>query len=370
MRLLALLSLGCSVTPAPQTETPSVEPTDELPDERSVTFYGVTGFADGQVQYVDEAVSYRLATPLFSDYAIKQRAVIFPEGEAARYDGDGILDFPVGTVILKSFLFPADFRQPDQDVRVIETRVLVREDDGWETWPYLWNDEMSDAKRSPSGAVVDIDFIDAEGNPVSTAYLVPQRNQCVDCHEVLIGEDRANVPIGPRPRNLAVDGQWEQWVADGLVTDLPSEPVVPAVDAQAWPSTPPSEWDDAYLDAATRDYLDVNCAHCHNPNGTEGVSSQLFLNWDNEDQFRLGVCKKPGSAGRGTGGLIYDIVPGEPESSILWYRTQTEEVGEMMPDIGRSLRDDRAIELIEAWIARLPGDCEEPEESTTTPSTP
>jgi len=350
--LLLAVSIACTADPAPVT------PTTDGTDPDSIARFGVTGVADGVVTYVDEAEPYRLATPLFSDYALKQRAVILPEGEAARADGTGVLDFPVGTIILKTFLFPADFRSPEQDVRAIETRVMIREDDGWETWPYLWNDEQTDATRAPSGAVLTIDFVDVDGNDVTTPYLVPQRNQCVDCHEATLDGDRENVPIGPKPRNLAVDGQWDDWVARGVVVDA-TDPVEPAVDATQYPATPPSQWDPAYLEAATRDYLDVNCAHCHNPTGTEGVSSQLFLNWDNTDPFNLGVCKKPGSAGRGTNGLDYDIVPGVPEESILWYRTQTVEVGEMMPDIGRALRHDIGVDMIAAWIEDLPGTCEE-----------
>ncbi|MEO0602149.1 MAG: SO2930 family diheme c-type cytochrome [Myxococcota bacterium] len=358
MRWLAMLSLGCTTTleaPLPTDDT-SPEPVVE-PEVKSIAEFGIDGFVDGEIVYADGAIPYRLATPLFSDYALKERAIFLPDGGRAQYDGTAVLDFPVGTVILKSFLFPADFRQPDEDVRIIETRVLVHEEGGWNTWPYLWNDDQTDAVRASSGAVLDIDFIDADGNAVSTPYLVPQRNQCVDCHELVVDGQRSKVPIGPKVRNLLVGDQdltWLETIAEGV-----PEGITPAVDADAYPDGPVSEWDPAFAEVAARDYLDVNCAHCHNPDGVEGVSSQLFLNFDNEDEFRLGVCKKPGSAGRGTGGLTYDIVPGEPEQSIMWYRTQTVEVGEMMPDIGRALRHDIGVELVEVWIAGLEGTCEE-----------
>ena len=110
------------------------------------------------------------------------------------------------------------------------------------------------------------------------------------------------------------------------------------------------------LNTATRDYLDINCAHCHNPAGLNGISSQLFLNWDNEDPFHLGVCKKPGSAGKGGEGRDFDIVPGDAEASILVYRTETDEVGAQMPLIGRSLTHGAGIELMRAWIDGMPAD--------------
>ena len=91
----------------------------------------------------------------------------------------------------------------------------------------------------------------------------------------------------------------------------------------------------------------------------QGITSQLFLNHDNEDRFHLGVCKRPGSAGAGTGGFVFDIVPGDAATSILYFRTSTDQVGAMMPLLGRSLIHRRGIELLQAWIAAMPAEpCE------------
>ena len=98
----------------------------------------------------------------------------------------------------------------------------------------------------------------------------------------------------------------------------------------------------------------MNCAHCHNPNGVQGISSQLFLNHDNTDLFHLGQCKQPGSAGAGTGGFNYDIVPQYSGISILHFRMQTTEPGAIMPLVGRSLEHKRGVELITAWIDAMP----------------
>ena len=86
------------------------------------------------------------------------------------------------------------------------------------------------------------------------------------------------------------------------------------------------------------------------------MTSRLWLNWDNEDEFHLGFCKEPGSAGSAADGRQYDIVPGDAEASIMVYRTETEEVGEMMPLIGRSVADDLAVDILRAWVDGLPAD--------------
>jgi hypothetical protein len=163
-------------------------------------------------------------------------------------------------------------------------------------------------------------------------------------------------PIGPKPRNLTENGQLQTWIDAGVVSGLD------AASVQGAAATEGLDLDaltGEELNHAARDYLDINCAHCHRPDGVQGVTSQLFLNYENTTEFNLGVCKRPGSAGLGGGGLIYDIVPGSPDESILAFRIETEDPGAMMPLLGRSLAHNEGVDLIRAWIANMPADdCE------------
>src|SRR5450755_4027378 len=64
-------------------------------------------YADGgNLALNSGVVPYDLNTPLFSDYAHKLRTVWMPRGAAAHYDADGGFDFPVGTIISKTFYYP------------------------------------------------------------------------------------------------------------------------------------------------------------------------------------------------------------------------------------------------------------------------
>lgn len=328
----------------------------------------------GAFEYNARVVPYALNTPLFSDFAVKDRAIYVPEGATVAYSDEGVLELPVGSAIVKSFSYPADFREPDVARNVIETRVLIHAEDGWENWPYIWDEAQQDAVLSPSGEVRAVDFVDAEGEARTANYLVPQRNQCGACHALQAtpgGDETFFTPIGPKARNLnrtfdfgggvGLRNQLAYLSDLGMLTGLPELSEVPAamdfgpIEESGLAAVAPED-----LDHAARDYLDVNCAHCHNPRGVQGQTSQLFLNYDNEDAFRLGFCKRPGSAGEGNGGLTYDIVPGNPDESILIFRTETEEVGAMMPLLGRSLAHDRGVELLRAWVAALPPEtCEE-----------
>jgi uncharacterized repeat protein (TIGR03806 family) len=314
----------------------------------------------GELVYNDRVEPYTMNMPLFSDYAAKDRAIYVPEGQSAVWDDRWAFDLPVGGAMIKTFSFAPDLREPTVGKVPAETRVLIRTNGGWEAWPYVWNDDGLDATLAVSGTTLDVELIDRAGQELAFTYLVPQRNQCVDCHEI---EDETGekyiVPIGPSSRNIDDGTQLEHLADVGLLPAIPSERARPAADWATYLETGLDGLSHAEIDVIARDYLDVNCAHCHNDRAVNGKTSQLFLTWDTEDLFRLGQCKKPGSAAKGTGGRSYDIVPGDSDASILYYRLQTDDVGSMMPDIGRSVIHTEGIELLKAWIDGMePVDCE------------
>ncbi len=364
---IALLSCGDGGAPMSIEDGPVAIDLSERPPQRLSHMRLLQWNRETEtLEYNSRVVPYDLNTPLFSDFSLKARAMYVPEGQALTYDANVPFVFPVGAVIVKTFYYPADFRDPDANLTLIETRVLRLTDDGWEAWPYIWNEAQTEAFLEVGGDTRAISFVDAAGATQTSNYLIPQRNQCGSCHSRNVGERmRATLtPIGPAARHLNRDfvypsgsaNQLEHLVELGMLNGMPTLSDVPQSYAVvADPSAIPEE----DVDRATRDYLDINCAHCHDPLGPQGVTSQLFLNHDNEDMFRLGVCKRPGSAGEGNGGLTYDIVPGDPDNSILVFRVETTEVGAMMPLLGRSLQDPYGAALVRRWVASMdPLDCE------------
>ncbi len=114
------------------------------------------------------------------------------------------------------------------------------------------------------------------------------------------------------------------------------------------------DWKDAgeSLERRARAYLDVNCGHCHKPDGPAS-NSGLFLTWETPAGPHIGIGKGPVAAGRGSGGRMVSIDPGHPERSILYYRMESTEPGVMMPELGRTLPDDAALALVRDWIAGM-----------------
>jgi hypothetical protein len=99
----------------------------------------------------DGVIAYSLSTPLFSDYAEKLRFIKLPDGKTVEYNEKEVFDFPIGTTIIKTFYFPNDFRNADKGYRIIETRLLIHENDGWKALEYVWNDEQTDAILEVAG---------------------------------------------------------------------------------------------------------------------------------------------------------------------------------------------------------------------------
>ncbi len=292
---------------------------------------------------------YALNSPLFSDYAEKLRFVYLPPGGQAQYRPTGVLEFPVGTTIVKTFAYPADFRQPDKDVRYVETRLLIRRPSGWVPLDYVWNKEQTSAVLKRAGSRFDVAFTNAAGKPVSFSYSAPNANQCKECHAL----SETLTPIGPKARNLngdfaypggATENQLAHWTKAGLLTGAPALETIPA--------TPHWQDEKTPLNARALAYLDANCAHCHNARGIAN-NSGLYLDLEQQSVVNRGVGKRPVAAGRGAGGFDFDIAPGHPEQSILLHRMASREPGVMMPQLGRSLVHDEGIALITAYIAGM-----------------
>ncbi|MEE4199401.1 SO2930 family diheme c-type cytochrome [Erythrobacter sp.] len=295
---------------------------------KSLDEYGF--FADAPRQLpASGVVPYELKTPLFSDGADKLRFLYLPTGAVAETQGEGLLRFPVGSAIVKTFAFGMG-----DERRLIETRVLLHRAEGWVALPYRWNEEQTEARLALAGARVEVTTPAGE----TISYRVPNKNQCKACHSV----DGEVLPIGPKARNLS-----EDWL-----TALHNRGIVDAVPAGAGTMPDWGESDDT--PALARAYLDVNCAHCHRPGG--GASnSGLDLTWEQDDPFALGVAKPPVAAGRGAGGLLVSIEPGEPDKSILVHRMNSAEPGVAMPELGRATIDVEAVRVMREWIAGLQG---------------
>jgi uncharacterized repeat protein (TIGR03806 family) len=346
---LILSASGCgapSARPeAPPTQAPSSRPFEKLSQ------YGLfDGDPAAQVP-ASGVIPYALNSALFSDYADKFRFVKLPPGAHATYRDADTFDFPVGTVIAKTFAYPQDARDPSKGRRLIETRILEHRPDGWAALPYIWDAAQSDAMLDVAGDAVDVSWTHTDGRVRTNNYLIPNVNQCKGCHE----SGGRLLPIGPKARHLNGDfayregpeNQLAHWSRVGALVGAPEPERAPRLVA----------WDDSKtgtLDDRARAWLEINCAHCHNPDGP-ARSAGLDLTAAQRDPSRFGVNKPPVAAGIGSGGRMSDIIPGRPDDSILAYRIASTHPGVMMPELGKRLVHEEGVALIRDWIAAMPG---------------
>jgi uncharacterized repeat protein (TIGR03806 family) len=335
-------------------------------------------------------IPYDMSTPLFTDYATKYRFVFVPNGEAAAYSEHEIMEFPVGTVLVKTFSMPENTANRGTNETNIETRLLVHRADGWTALPYYW-DSVTDASYIVTGKTIADVTITHDGAPLTFDYGVPQKNQCTNCHAVVPVLDRNDPtdkrksifkPIGPKARFLNTDydyaggteKQLTHWENAGILTGAPLDKTT-IVDAPIFKDTTDiSALTTEELNVMARGYLDINCAHCHRDGltipvpdyagaaGDSGLTVEFNRDFDTEPG-RFGVCKTavaggwPADAG-GYNQYPRDVIPEHADRSYLLFRMNTTDGRHKMPELGRAAIHTEGVKLIRAWINSLPAnDC-------------
>lgn len=296
---------------------------------------------------------YEPASSLFTDYASKKRFIWMPKGVKANYVADNkILDFPVGTVLIKTFYYTTI--QPGNLTKLIETRLMIHKNDGWKFYEYLWNEAQTDAllisgEDFTSGSFKTITFTKPNNETVTTDYRIPSDGECFACHKI----NETGTPIGLKPQNLnhAItfsDGnknQLQKLVNQGYLTSYPLN-IVSTVDYRDTSKS---------LDLRLRSYLDANCAHCHQDQA-RCFYRPIRLPFDKTIlDNNIGICVAADEELSPT--LQKIIAPGNPSKSIMHYRISTNEESKRMPLLGRTIIHDEGVALLEQYIESLTQTC-------------
>lgn len=349
---LFAVAIGCGrSTPAPAPLPPEPLALD-APWPKQLSELGLYTGELNELRPAPGMIPYELNSPGYFDDARAERLIRLPNGQAAEYKPNDTLDFPPGTLIAQTLYFPLDERDPQAGRRITETRVMVKETKGWVAAPYVWNAEQTDAKLTYIGKRIQLNWTGHDGTPQDYDLPVPDANGCKRCHKVT----GRFAPIGLSPRQLnrlvpvslaAVNpkssNQLDWWHEQGMLEQLPAQP--PRL----------ADWRDTAtgsVEERARAWLEINCAHCHNPLGA-ARNSGLQLGAHVKHPPLFGVYKTPVAAGRGSGTFAFDIVPGQPEQSILVYRISSTQAGVVMPEFGRGRVDHAGVALVKEWIGGM-----------------
>lgn len=357
--LVSALASGACSTSSGGKKGPTVTPAPEGEPWKTLEEWHL--FADAPAQKPqDRVVPYDVIAQLFADYANKRRFLYVPDGEHIGYHATDVWDLPVGSIFVKTFSFFADARDPSKGERLLETRLLIHETAGWRPHTYVWNAEETEATLLRGGSTVPSEFIDPSGNPRTDNYVIPSESTCRECHGKLGLTDT----LGGRTRQLdrtfdygsGPENQIDHMAALGFFSETPEPAASRTHVVDPMDTAQP-------LDLRARSYFEGNCAHCHRPGDWNASLSGLWLDFESTDpsqsSINWGVCKHPAAAGGGTCGYSLDVVPGQPDQSIMTCRMESESgVGNVkMPPVGRNLVDAEGAALIRQWILDMPGSC-------------
>lgn len=349
--LLIFIEAGCKrdkpITPEPAApaDTSVNVKLSEVPYQKLSDYRFFTGQLQDQNPN-SNVLPYKLASSLFTDYALKKRFVWMPAGESATYTADDkILDFPTGAALIKTFYY--DQVLPVLNRRILETRVMIMTDTGWLFAEYVWNDAQTDAYLDMNGSNVNISWQDASGAAMNATYRIPSDVECLTCHKL----NEVPIPIGPKPQNLnniynypeGGKNQLSKWIELGYLQDNLPAHIVSTVD-----------YNDASqpLQDRVRSLLDISCGHCHQE-GSHCSYRPLRLGFsETTNLLNMGVCVLPDEDISDT--LKYIIMPGKPNRSVLYYRFKTTEESLRMPLLGRTMVHTEGLALIKQWIETLP----------------
>jgi cytochrome c551/c552 len=379
---------GLDAAPAPTCITPTMPQACAPPEMTALPICKLsqTGCMDSSdpTRVAANAVYYEVNSPLWSDDAAKQRAFVLPDGGTIHVKNcmpdagasalaecvsdagipcgpadTGKWEFPVGTVMIKSFMFGG---------KLVETRLLMHVDAAtaaviqngtdWVGYNYAWNDEQTEATIVPDERTTATFDVPSEAGTQSVVWNYPSFLDCVGCHGAVVGT------IGPETdqMNRVVDGgnQIDTFEARGFFDDTaPKKPyaaamVEPYANAALGLAGPP---DGSTADEQARSYLAANCGFCHRPD----VNDQGFDLRYGLTLAQTGICglmQQNGIPGTATTPFL-DLAPGDHAASAMWIRMNTpvpaSDPGEeydvgRMPPVASFVVDTQAVSLVGAWI--------------------
>jgi uncharacterized repeat protein (TIGR03806 family) len=291
----------------------------------------------------DGLVSYDVNQPFWSDHAIKSRWFGLPNGtERIEFNPNTSWNSPVGTVWVKHFDFPISEVDPDLRRR-LETRVIVRTEEGVYGVTYRWNAAGTDAELvDASGAEEELEIETPNGHRVQR-WRYPSRTECLTCHTAIGGHALSFNVAQMNRMGTGGTNQLLALLAAGYFEGTP------LIQANLLPAHPSLEDETISLEHRVRSYLAVNCSSCHQP-GSGNRSP-----WDARLATPLTEASIVGQLAihqASTGYQIFatNIVEvGSTEGSIMYRRLS--EFGPLhMPPLGTAVLNTQAISLLGQWI--------------------
>jgi uncharacterized repeat protein (TIGR03806 family) len=285
---------------------------------------------------------YEVNHPFWSDGADKLRWFSVPRHQdRIEFNPEGNWSFPGGTVWIKNFHLATN--DSPESVRRLETRILVKTDEGVDGFTYRWTNNAN-AVLVPEEGLNEPIVVQRGGIIQTQIWSYPSRAQCQSCHTPA-GGFALGFNTEQLNRNVAsTNGLINQLLAlrdGGFLQTNNLERLVPS----ALRTLAHVNDTNATVEHRVRSYLAVNCAQCHQPGG--GSSGT----WDARLRTPLSLSGIINGVLNNNMGNPSNrvVVPGDSTHSMLLKRMEIRGPGQMPPH-SSNIPDVAANDLIRRWI--------------------
>lgn len=284
-------------------------------------------------------IEYEINAPFYSDGSRKRRWFGIPENTTVGFNPTEKYDLPVGSATVKHF----EISRADGTTRRLETRVFLRQPDGWQGYTYKWNAAGSDADLLDAAQTETISVRTESGTTRTQDYEYPSRAACLNCHT-----QAAGVPLGVRTAQLNRTKTFPNGVTDNQLRAYNTVRLfdrdIGAASQYAVQVNPADTT--APLALRARSYLDTNCSQCHQPGGPTGSDMDLRRTTPIAQTRTVGVAPNGGDLGIAG---AQRIRAGNKAQSLVWERMRRLD-SNRMPPIASHVVDDAGVALIGQWI--------------------
>lgn len=312
---------------------------------------------------------YSVNAELWSDHAVKERFFALPGDSQIEFDtvlypqpapgSPPGWRFPDGAVTVKTFSMEMEKGNPESRKR-LETRIMHFEqvegneevgDQVWRGYSYVWNDDQTDAELLEArGADRELTIRDADapGGVRKQVWHFPSRAECTLCHTM-----PAKYALGINTRQMNRTHDYGRGVVENQIKHLASlgvfKPTTP-IPAGKLPRLVDYKDPSESLDDRARSYLHANCSHCHMKWGGGNAEFQLIATLPLAELGIVGIRPSHGQFGLKD---PRDLVPGDPDRSMIYHRLTKLGLGRM-PHVASNVVDEQAVKLLAEWIRSLP----------------
>ncbi len=288
-------------------------------------------------------IEYEPNHSFWSDGAEKQRWFVLPDqGKIAFGPDDWLL--PTGAIAVKHFEIAVNANDTSIKKR-LETRVLANTVEGWQGFTYRWNATETDAELISARESETLMITDADQTTRQQLYSYPGRSDCLQCHT-----DVAGTTLGLSTPQLngqvtrAGDTINQLIHLDGIEV---FDQAIGSIEQYSIRSSPDDV--DSEVSTRARDYLDVNCAYCHQPGGPTGTLIDLRASTPDDAMNVIDVSPLAGNLNVADSRIV---AAGDRDRSVLWLRMQHPS-GARMPPLGSNRVNREGVELVGQWIDLL-----------------